>query len=47
MPATPSSQPLITRPAPSGNVKGSLRSRELSNFAPRESAFEVSYNQPV
>ena len=34
MVATPSSQPLMTRPAPSGNEKGSPRSTELSNFLP-------------
>jgi len=32
--ATPSSQPLITRPWPSGNSKGVPRSTELSNFLP-------------
>src|SRR4029078_3232037 len=42
MPATPSSQPLITRPAPSVNPNGVLRSRELSNFAPCESGLDVS-----
>jgi hypothetical protein len=32
--ATPSSQPLITRPLPIGNSNASLRSTELSNFWP-------------
>ena len=32
--ATPSSQPLMTRPAPIGNSNGLPRSTELSNFAP-------------
>jgi len=40
MPATPSSQPLITMPAPSLNSSGSPRSSELSNFLP-------SVSQPV
>jgi hypothetical protein len=34
MPATPSSQPLMTLPAPNGKENGSLRSRLLSNFLP-------------
>ncbi len=34
IPATPSSQPLITWPRPRPNSNGSLRSRELSNFRP-------------
>src|SRR5688500_15245645 len=34
IPVTPRSQPLITRPAPRRNEKGTPRSRELSNFLP-------------
>ena len=34
MPATPSSQPLMTRPAPMMKPNGTWRSRELSNLAP-------------
>jgi hypothetical protein len=34
---TPSSQPLITFPVPRLNLKGSLRSREESNFVPSSS----------
>ena len=34
MPATPSSQPLITIPAPTGNEKGSFLVTELSNIVP-------------
>src|SRR5262249_41207748 len=34
IPATPSSQPRITRPPPKGNVNGSERSRDESNLAP-------------
>ena len=40
MPATPSSQPLITWPAPSWKANGWLRSRLESNFVP-------SFSQPV
>src|SRR5881394_3437940 len=34
IPATPSSQPLITLPAPNGNSKGLPVPTELSNFLP-------------
>src|SRR3989338_8470801 len=34
IPATPSSQPLMTCPAPTRKEKGSLRSIELSNLVP-------------
>jgi len=37
MPTTPSSHPLITRPAPNRKEKGSFRSTELSNFVPSSS----------
>jgi hypothetical protein len=37
MPATPRSQPWMTRPAPSGNLNGVPRSRELSNLRPSSS----------
>src|SRR6516225_1566074 len=47
MPATPSSQPLMTRPWPITKVNGALRSRELSNFAPLPSGLFGSYSQPV
>ena len=42
--ATPSSQPLITRPMPSGNSNGRPRSSELSNFAPLA---PLTHSQPV
>ena len=36
MPVTPKSQPLMTRPAPSGKSKGAPRSQEESNCLPSE-----------
>src|SRR5207248_1980057 len=42
--ATPSSQPLMTRPCPIGKEKGVPRSRELSNFFPFA---PFSQSQPV
>src|ERR1700712_2822439 len=44
MVATPSSQPLITWPAPRGKLNGWLRSREESNFLP---FLPLSSSQPV
>ena len=44
MPATPSSQPLITSPRPRPNENGVPRSRELSNFFPLAPSI---HSQPV
>ena len=42
--STPSSQPLMTRPMPTGNENGCPRSTELSNFLPLA---PFSQSQPV